>query len=124
MNRHIFNLATVGVLTTVYFYAGKLGLAMAFVHPSATSVWPPTGIALAAVLFLGYRVWPAILAGAFLVNITTAGSIPTSLAIAGGNTLEPLLGAFLVRRFANGCHAFNRAEDFLKFFVLAGMLST
>jgi PAS domain S-box-containing protein len=121
---YISKLATVGVLTTGYFYAGKLGLAMAFIHPSASSVWPPTGIALAAVLFLGYWVWPAILLGAFLVNITTAGSIATSLGVAAGNTLEALFGAFLVRRFAKGCNAFDRAEDLFKFVVLAGVIST
>jgi len=124
MKRYFSNLATFGVLTTVYFYAGKLGLAMAFVHPNATSVWPPAGIALAAVLYLGYWIWPAILLGAFLVNITTAGSVATSLTIAAGNTLEALLGAFLVRRFANGCNAFDRAEDFFRFIVFAGMIST
>ena len=124
MKRYFSNLATFGVLTTVYFYAGKLGLAMAFVHPNATSVWPPAGIALAAVLYLGYWIWPAILFGAFLVNITTAGSVATSLGIAAGNTLEALLGAFLVRRFANGCNAFDRAEDFFRFIVFAGMFST
>ena len=47
-------------------------------NPSASAVWPPTGIALAATLLLGYRIWPAILLGAFLVNITTAGTPATS----------------------------------------------
>src|SRR6185437_8845795 len=56
-------------LTTVYFVAGTLGLKLAFVHANATAVWPPTGIALAGLLVLGYRVWPAIFLGAFLVNI-------------------------------------------------------
>ncbi|PYJ81084.1 MAG: two-component hybrid sensor and regulator, partial [Verrucomicrobia bacterium] len=67
------------VLLTVYFVAGKLGLRLAFVHANATAVWPPTGIALAGLLMLGYRVWPVIFLGAFLVNITTAGSVVTSL---------------------------------------------
>jgi integral membrane sensor domain MASE1 len=57
-------------LAATYFAAGKLGLSLAFVHVSATAVWPPTGIALAAFLFLGPRVWPGIFAGAFLVNLT------------------------------------------------------
>src|SRR2546422_8109036 len=52
-------------LAAVYFVAGKLGLRLAFVDVSATTVWPPTGIALAAFLLLGLRVWPAIFAGAF-----------------------------------------------------------
>src|SRR2546425_2992728 len=112
------------VLTGVYFLAGKFGLSLAFVHASASAVWPPTGIALAATLLLGYRVWPALLLGAFLVNVTTAGSVWTSLGIAGGNTLEGLLGAFLVQRFANGRRVFDRAQDILAFAALAGLGST
>ena len=114
----------IAVLAGVYFIAGKLGLALAFVHPSATVVWPCSGIALAAFLVLGYRVWPGIFLGAFLVNITTAGSVGTSIGIAMGNTLEGLVGAYLVNRNANGRHAFERPQDILKFAVLAGMVST
>ena len=84
------------VLAAVYFAAAKLGLMLAFVHASATAVWPPTGIALASMLLLGPRVWPAILLGAFLANVTTAGNLWTSLGIATGNTLEGVLGAWLV----------------------------
>src|ERR1700731_2705226 len=113
-SRFLKDLAALAVLAAVYFAAGKLGLKLAFVNPSATAVWPPTGIALAAFLILGYRVWPAIFLGAFLVNITTAGSIATSIGIATGNTLEGLLGAVLVNRFANGCRAFNRPADIFK----------
>src|SRR3989442_276364 len=51
------------VLTGVYFLAGKFGLSLAFVHASASAVWPPTGIALAATLLLGCRVWPALFLG-------------------------------------------------------------
>jgi len=112
------------VLAGVYFVAGKLGLTLAFVHASATAVWPPTGIALAAALLLGYRVWPALFLGAFLVNVTTEGSVWTSLGIASGNTLEGLLGAFLVTRFAGGRNVFGRARDILVFAALAGLLGT
>jgi diguanylate cyclase (GGDEF)-like protein len=112
------------VLAVVYFVAGKLGLALAFVHPSATAVWPPAGIALAGLLTLGSGVWPGILVGAFLVNLTTAGSVATSMGIATGNTLEALLGAYLVNRFADGRHAFDRTQDTFKFAILAGMVST
>jgi diguanylate cyclase (GGDEF)-like protein len=108
----------------VYFVAGKLGLKLAFVHASATAVWPCTGIALAAFLTLGYRVWPVILAGAFLVNLTTAGSLATSIGIAIGNTLEGVAGCFLVTRFAGGQRAFERAQDIFKFAFFAGMVST
>jgi signal transduction histidine kinase/CheY-like chemotaxis protein len=113
-----------GGLVVLYFLAGKLGLQFAFVHSSATAVWPPTGIALAAVLLLGYRVAPAIFVGAFLVNVTTAGSVPSSLGIAFGNMLEAVAGAFLVTRFAGGLAAFDRAQDILRFSLLAGLTST
>src|SRR5205085_3265679 len=93
-------------------------------HASASPVWPPTGIALAALLVLGPRVWPAILVGAFIVNVTTAGSVVTSLAIAIGNTLEGLAGAALVTRFARGPRFPERAQDFIKFTALAALLGT
>jgi diguanylate cyclase (GGDEF)-like protein len=111
-------------LAVVYFVAAKLGLRLAFVNASATAVWPPTGITLAAFLLLGARVWPAIFVGAFLANVTTAGSVVTSIGIATGNTLEGLVGAYLVTRFAGGRHAFERAGDVLKFAVLSAVLST
>jgi diguanylate cyclase (GGDEF)-like protein len=123
-SRFLRDLVTLTALAGVYFVAGKLGLKLASVHASATAVWPGTGIALAAFLTLGYRVWPAILAGAFLVNLTTAGSVATSIGIAVGNTLEGVVGCYLVSRFAGGQHAFERAQDIFKFGLLAGMVST
>ncbi|MDB6022603.1 MAG: domain S-box protein [Pedosphaera sp.] len=112
------------ILAAVYFCAGKLGLLLAFVHANATAVWPPTGIALVAVLIWGYRVWPAIFAAAFLVNITTEGSVLTSLGIACGNTLEAVAGAWLVGRYAGGREAFERPQTIFKYLVLAAMGST
>jgi diguanylate cyclase (GGDEF)-like protein len=113
-----------GGLAVVYFLAGKLGLSMAFVHPSSTAVWPPTGIALAALLLLGTEVWPGVFIGAFLVNATTVGTILTSLGIATGNTFEALIAAYLVTRFANGRRAFDQGRDTFKFAVLAGTVGT
>jgi signal transduction histidine kinase/integral membrane sensor domain MASE1 len=104
--------------------AGKFGLRLAFVNASATPVWPPTGIALAAVLLFGYRVWPGVLIGAFIANLTTAGSPVSSLGIAIGNTLEALVGAALVTRFANGPRAFERPQDLFKYVLLAGLVAT
>ena len=120
----IGRVAVLGLLTVLYFYAGKLGLSLAFINPSATAVWPPAGMALAAFLILGDYVWPAILLGAFLVNLTTSGSLPSSLAIAMGNTIEGLVGAYLINRDAHGSKAFARAQDVLKFAVLAGLVGT
>ena len=107
-----------------YVLAGKLGLQMAVFHPSATPVWPPTGISLAAFLLFGYWVWPAVFLGALVVNATTVGSVASSLAIASGNTLEGFVGAFLVNHFANGRKLFGQQGDTLKFVLLAALLST
>ena len=118
------DVATITILAGVYFAAAKVGLMLAFVHASATAVWPPTGIALAAILMLGYRVWPGILLGAFLANVTTEGTAATAAGIAVGNTLQGLVGAYLVNRFAGGRHVFERSRHVLRFAVLAAMVST
>jgi diguanylate cyclase (GGDEF)-like protein len=117
-------LAIVAALAVVYFCAGKVGLRFAIVHPSATALWAPTGIALAAFLIFGFRVWPGVFLGAFLVNLTTVGTVLTSLGIATGNTLEAVAGAYLVTRYSRGQYAFERAQDIFRFAFLAGLLST
>ncbi len=109
------------VLFVVYFFTGKMGLSLAFFNASASPVWPPSGIALVAMLLFGYRVWPAILFGAFFVNITTAGNAATGLAIASGNTLEALAGAYLVNRFSSGRSVFEQPQDIVKFALMAGL---
>ncbi len=114
-------MVVLAALFAVYFFTGKLGLSLAFLNASASPVWPPSGIALAALLIFGYRVWPAILFGAFFVNITTAGNVATCLLIASGNTLEALAGAYIVNRFANGRTAFEQPQDIVRFAVAAGL---
>ena len=123
MDRRAARISLIAGLSAIYFVAGKLGLSLAFVNASATAVWPPTGIALAAFLLLGTRVWPGVFIGAFLVNLTTSGSVLSSAGIAVGNTLEGLLAAYLVERYANGRHAFDRLGDVLRFAVLAALVS-
>ena len=112
------------LLALAYALSGKLGLRLAFLNASATAVWPPAGIALAALLLLGYRVWPGVLLGAFMVNVATAGTVATSLGIAVGNTLEGLLAAYGVNRFAHGREVFDDPYDIFKFAVLAALGST
>jgi diguanylate cyclase (GGDEF)-like protein len=118
------DLAIVAVLAAVYFGTAKLGLRFAFVNPSATALWAPTGIALAAFLIFGFRVWPGVFLGAFFANLTTAGTVLTSIGIATGNTLEGVAGCYLIGRFARGPQAFERAQDIFKFAFLAGIVST
>lgn len=113
----------VAILAVAYFLAGTLGALLAPMPASSTALWPATGIAVAAFILLGHRVWPGIVLGAFAVNLTTAGSMPSSLGIAAGNTLEALLAAYLVNRFANGAHAFERATDVVKYALLAAVAS-
>ena len=117
-------LATILVVALTYFVAAKLGLKFAFVNPSATAVWIPSGISLTALLIFGYEIWPAIFLGAFLANLTTAGSALTSIAISIGNTLEGMLGCYLVNRFAASGRFFERAQDIFRFAFLAAMVST
>ena len=116
-------LPAIGALTLIYLVAGKLALKLAFVNASASPVWPPAGIALAALLVLGYRVWPAIFVGAFAVNFWTTLNIFSSLGIATGNTLEALCAAWLVNQFANGTRVFDRPQDVFKF-ALAALIGT
>jgi PAS domain S-box-containing protein len=122
--RQYSGLTAIVCLAAVYYLAGELGLSLASVNKSVTLVWPPTGIALAAVLLFGYRLWPGVFLGAFLLNLTTSGSLPVSACIAAGNTLEAVAGGWLVRRFASGTKVFDRAFDIFRFVILAAMLST
>jgi signal transduction histidine kinase/CheY-like chemotaxis protein len=115
--------AILGV-AAIYFIAARFGLTLAFVNASATAVWPPTGISLAAVLLLGRRIAPGIFLGAFLANLATAGTVATSLGIATGNTLEALIGAALVTRFASGLRSFDWTRDVVVFIIAAGIIST
>ncbi len=116
-------LTRAGGLFLGYVCAAKLGLLFASVQPNATAIWPPTGIAIAAGVLLGADAWLVIFAGAFLVNLTTAGSIATSLGIAVGNMLEGMLGAYVVEHWADGRRAFMRAPNVFRFAALAGLLS-
>jgi PAS domain S-box-containing protein len=94
---------------------------LAFATKQVTAVWPPTGIAVAALLLLGYGIWPGILLGAFISNALSNEPLLTAAAIAIGNTCGPLLGAFLLRRFAFDT-ALERLRDVLAFVVLGAAL--
>src|SRR5919198_110556 len=122
--KHPRSLAILLGITIVYTLFGKFGLSLAFLNASASPVWPPTGIALAAMLLIGRQVWPAILLGAFLVNVTTTLEIFSSLSIALGNTAEAVVGAILAKRFANGIHAFERPDSVLRYSFFTGMVAT
>src|SRR6185295_19262333 len=102
----------------------ELGLSMAFVHISVSPVWPPTGIAIAAVLLFGSEVWPGIFGGAFIANLATGVGDVTAAGIAGGNTLEALAALWLLRRYVGTRNPLESALDVFAFVLLAALAST
>jgi len=124
MSDRIWQTLAIIAVAAAYFLAGKLGLKLAMVHASVTAVWAPTGLALAVLLVWGLRLWPGIFLGAFLVNVTTDGSVLTSLGIATGNTLEAIVGAWLVARFAEGRDCLKRVRNVFGFVFLAALAGT
>src|SRR5262245_25485134 len=109
------------VLITIYFASAKLGLSMASVAEQVTVVWPPTGIALAALLILGLRFWPVIAVGAFLTNVTTGAPAAAALGIAVGNTLEAVVPAWVLRRFYEFNPRIERLKDAVNFVLIAAL---
>jgi integral membrane sensor domain MASE1/anti-sigma regulatory factor (Ser/Thr protein kinase) len=111
------------VAALLYFGSAKLGLALAFATPSVTAIWPPTGIALAALLLGGLRLWPGVALGAFLANVTTDVPLATTMGITLGNTLEAVVGASLLTWFGFRPDL-RRLRDIFGLVVLAGIVST
>ena len=110
-----------GIFAAVYMAVAFSSLRLfATLNASASPVWPPTGLAIAALLIWGPRLWPRIYIGAFAANSLTSGPI-TSIAIAAGNTLEAFMAFWLVVRFAHGVHAFNGARSLGVFVLAAGL---
>src|SRR5512143_1111036 len=119
------NIGLVLLVAALYFLGAKLGLSLAFINASVSPVWPPTGIAIALVLWLGYRALPGVLIGALIANFTlTDVSVLTASGIAVGNTLEAFTAVYLLRRYARHRNPFSRAIDVLKFVAFAATLST
>jgi integral membrane sensor domain MASE1/anti-sigma regulatory factor (Ser/Thr protein kinase) len=110
-------------LAVVYFASAKLGLGLAFATPSVTAIWPPTGVALAALVLGGRGLWPGVLLGAFLANVTTDVPVYTAAGIAVGNTLEALVGAALLGRVGFR-PTLQRLRDIFALVVLGAVVST
>ncbi len=112
-------LAQIAVIAIAYFALAKVGLSLAIIHTNVSPVWPPTGLAIAAVVILGYRVWPGILLGALAANAyLTPAPLLTDVAISIGNTVEAVAAAMLLER-AGFHRALDRANDVFKFVVVA-----
>ena len=121
-------------LAFAYAITGKLGTFLAIPPGYATAIWPPSGIALAGILIYGYRIWPGILLGAFLVNFSNAlvagsvaeiiTSVIITLAMSCGASLQAVAGAYLVHRYAGFPNSLTREKEVLWFFLFGGILST
>jgi PAS domain S-box-containing protein len=107
------------LLCALYYGAAMLGLHYASIGQSISLVWPPTGIAIAAVTMLGLPYWPAIALGAFLANAMTPVSLGTAAAIAAGNTLEALVAAYLIRRTAGPRPQLDEIRHLKSFLLMA-----
>jgi len=110
------------VVAATYVVGAELGFTLAFATKQVTAVWPPTGIALAALLIFGYRVWPAIWIGAFVSNALSSEPAWTAAAIATGNTVAPLAGAFLLRRFGGFDNRLERIRDVVLLTLFGAMI--
>ena len=111
------------IVAVVYFAGAELGLSLATLHQNVTPVWPPTGIAIAALLIFGGRVWPGIFIGALAANLPTSISAASAVGIATGNTLEALLAWFLLQRSRRWHRVFESVGDVLTFLVYAAVLA-
>ncbi len=112
----------VGVLAITYYVAARVGLRLALVDKNVTPLWPPTGIAVVALLLFGRRLWPGVALGAFFVNLPISAGPLAAAATAAGNTLAPLVAAALLDRV--GFHReLDRQRDAVAIVFLGALLS-
>jgi len=111
------------LLALAYFITAKIGLSLALLEHSVTVFWPPSGIALAALLIYGARLWPGVFLGSLLVNWSTALPVLSVLGFACGSTLEALLGAYLLSRYARFSVDLNEARDIFRLMWRGGIMS-
>ena len=113
-----------GGVALSYIAAARIGFAFAVVAEQITTVWAPTGIAIATLLLGGLRFWPALWLGAFLANATTAAPFWSAALIASGNTLEAVLAAWALRRSTGFTVTLGRVADMLRFLIAAAAICT
>jgi signal transduction histidine kinase len=99
------------LLAAVYHLAARLGLSMAYLQSNTSPVWPPTGIAFAALLILGIPRWPGVTLGVLLGSLLTGAPFDLALGMALGNTLEALVGVFILQRYVRLHLSLDRIQD-------------
>jgi len=117
-------LPQVVTVSVAYYIAATLGQATTSIRSGNLGpVWPASGIALAAVLAFGYRVWPGVAAGAFLGAYQSPVFLLTAAGQAAGATLAAVAGAFFLRRIDGFDPALSRLRDALTLIVLGAFAS-
>ena len=111
-------------LAVVYILAARVGFAFDPVSGFATVVWPPTGIALAALLLFGNRLALGVFLGAFGANLLAGAPLGVAIGIAAGNTGEALIGTTLLRRVPGFSITLERVSSVVGLIVFSAMLST
>jgi integral membrane sensor domain MASE1 len=99
------------ILAIIYHLAARLGLKMAYVQANTSPVWPPTGIALAALFILGYRYWPGITLSVLLGSILTGAPVNLAIGMSLGNTLEVLTAVYLLKKVVGLHQEIDRIQD-------------
>lgn len=110
------------VVWLAYWFAARLSLGLALVHGQVTPIWPPTGMAVVAILVFGRRVCLSVFLAAFAVNVPIGPSPMGAAMIAAGNTLAPLTAAALLRR-ADFSLRLDRLRDAAAIIVLGALLA-
>src|ERR1039458_1962896 len=118
-------LTRVVILIALYFLGGLLGKQASFLSGSVALVWPPAGIALAAILLFGYRFWPGVALGAVLFSFMNGMPLGFfTFGTALGNTMGAIVCTFLLRRIINFDNALERTQDVVGYIGLACFLGT
>ncbi|TMF19144.1 MAG: hypothetical protein E6I35_04185 [Chloroflexi bacterium] len=118
----IRTLLQLAVVALAYWLAAMVSLRLALVHGQVTPIWPPTGIALVAILVFGRRVWPSIVLGALAVNLPIGPSPLGAAVIAAGNTLAPLTAAAFLKRIGFRIEL-DRLRDAAALIVLGALVA-
>src|SRR5215210_3579168 len=112
-------LVELSVVVAIYIGLVESALLLPAIHPTATPLWPPTGVALALVLLRGYRIWPAILVGSLFPYLIAGQSLLELSSVGTGTLLGAFAGTWLISRWSNGLQTFDTPSDIAKFAIIS-----
>lgn len=128
LNSHLATALLIISIAIIYFLFGLLGLELAVPPSQAGAIWPPSGIALAAMLLYGSRIWPGIFIGNFCIYAWSFGfdaqSIQIYIATAIGATLFAYTGFYLIKKYLGFPIDLIKDKEIFLFFLLGGPISS